>query len=502
MLSVLMLSGCATGALDMAPPTANTPWAPVVDRAGAIRPGSASGNAGAGYLLPPNPAVARLPSSPAINPSHAYTLAELIDIAESNNPETRIAWDQARDSALAAGIAESTYLPQVTVSVVGAYQDTGTHSGGGGVAGSSSDEAHGVISAVSLNWLLFDFGERAAIIQAAKQATVISDIAFTAAHQQLIYNVSLAFYGYVASHGRVADTAKSLRNAEDIEAAAKARYAHGIGTIVDADQAIEATAQARLDVAQAKGRAQDAYLALLTAMGVSPLTKLSIAIPPMRPLSPALDKPVQAIVATALARRPDTLRAYAAEQASLAKIQAARAEFMPKFFLSATGGFSSTGLAITAIPGVGQQQGTFNLAGSHVNGAILAGLTVPLYDGGTREANLEQAEARADSAGAALKRTREEAARQVVAAANNVRTTLAAYSAAKALAAAAQTSFNAAYAAYRHGVGSVTKATLADTKLLQARQAATDAYSAGLSAAASLAFTTGALGGVLHPPRP
>jgi outer membrane protein len=493
-LGALALSGCATSALDMVPPTPSTPWAPAVDTSGVIQPGPAATNSDSGYLLPPNLAVATLPSAPLIDPRRVYKLAALIDIAESNDPQTRIAWDQARQAALAAGIAESAYLPQIAASAVGAYQGSNGQSSALGTDVSGSNEAHGVISAVSLNWLLFDFGGRTATITAAKQLSIISNIAFTGAHQQLIYNVSLAFYAYAAARDRVSAAAQSLQNAGSVQAAAQALYTRGVGTIVDADQATQATAQARLALVQANGSAEDAYLTLLTAMGISPLTKLNVARPPRHPLPPGLNNPVQAIVAAALARRPDTLSAYAAEQASLANVEAARSAFMPKLFLSATGAYSASGLDISAIPAVGQQQGTFNLSGSHLNGTILAGIAVPLYDGGTRAAALAQAEAGADSASAKLDKARDEAARQVVAAANEVRTSVAAYDAAQALAAAAQTSYHAAIAAYRNGVGSVTVATLAETQLLQARQSATDTYCAALSAAANLAFTTGALG--------
>jgi outer membrane protein len=356
-------------------------------------------------------------------------------------------------------------------------------------------QAHGVISAISLRWLLFDFGERSATIEAAKQVSVISDIVFTQAHQQVIYNVSLAFYAYAAARARSVSAARSLTNAQSVQAAAEARYKHGVGTVVDVAQAAQATAQAKLAVVQAKGEVQDMYLALLTAMGISPLAKMHIADVVPRRLSPALDRPVQKIVAEALARRPDMLSAYAAQQASLANVRAAQAEFLPKVFLSATGAYNSGGVDVTSIPAIGQQQaGTGNLSGNHLNGTILAGLSIPLYDGGIRAALLKQAEVGADSADAALAKARDEATRQVVGAENALQTSLAAYSASRALAAAAQTSYDAAFSAYQKGVGSITDATLAQTQLLQAQDAATDAYSAVLSAAATLAFTTGALG--------
>jgi outer membrane protein TolC len=91
--------------------------------------------------------------------------------------------------------------------------------------------------------LLFDFGERAAVVSAAKQVSTIANIAFTAAHQQVIYKVSLAFYSHAAALARVDTADKALVNAQEVQAAAEARYAHGIGTTVEVAQARQATAQ-------------------------------------------------------------------------------------------------------------------------------------------------------------------------------------------------------------------------------------------------------------------
>ena len=73
-----------------------------------------------------------------------------------------------------------------------------------------------------------------------------------------------------------------------------------------------------------------------------------------------------------------------------------------------------------------------------------------------------------------------------------------AHTAAMAVASAAKTTFDAALAAYRSGVGSITDATTAETQLPQARNASTDAYSTALSAAAALALATGSLGAPLQ----
>jgi outer membrane protein len=67
---------------------------------------------------------------------------------------------------------------------------------------------------------------------------------------------------------------------------------------------------------------------------------------------------------------------------------------------------------------------------------------------------------------------------------NALRTSLSAYSASNA----------SALASHRNRVGSITDVNIAQNQLLQARNASTDAYSTALSAAATLALATGALG--------
>src|SRR5271156_2159803 len=49
-----------------------------------------------------------------LDPSHPYSLAELVDIAEQNNPRTRVVWEQAKQKAEQLGIAKSAYFPVLT----------------------------------------------------------------------------------------------------------------------------------------------------------------------------------------------------------------------------------------------------------------------------------------------------------------------------------------------------------------------------------------------------
>ena len=492
-----MLAGCATSSIDMAPSRPDRPWTPPVDAAGEIVPGAKPTSEPIGeatYVLPANSRAVDLPAPLPIDRERAHSLAELIDIAETNNPVTRIAWNNAREVALAAGIARSTYLPRLTASVVGGHRNSHDDGSKQGVGLRNDVTADGVISALTLQWLLFDFGQRAAVVGAAEQASIISNLGFTAAHQQVIHEVSLTFYTYAAARARVENAARSLKNAEDVQAAAEGRFAHGVGTVIEVSQARQATAQARLQQVQAGGAAENAYLALICAMGISPLTRIKVAEISGRKLPSDISGALEPIIADALARRPDVLTAYAAQRASEENVRAAHAEFLPKFFLSATGSYNTGHLNVTSIPSVGEQGPTVNLTDHGFGNTILAGVTVPIFDGGTRAARLKQARAKADNAATELIRTQEEAVREIVLAANTLRTSLSAYDASTALASAAQTTFDAALVAYRNGVGPITDVTVAESQLLQANTASSDAYSTALAAAATFALAAGILG--------
>src|SRR5262249_57779921 len=127
------------------------------------------------YVLPANTKAAGEALAPAnLDKSHPYTLAELIDLAQSHNPSTRVAWEDAREAALATGIAKTAYLPSLSASVVGAYQT------GGDVS------LHGSISAISVQWLFFDFGERNAHVSAAGPVSVVANIGFSPPPPELL----------------------------------------------------------------------------------------------------------------------------------------------------------------------------------------------------------------------------------------------------------------------------------------------------------------------------
>lgn len=447
------------------------------------------------FVLSPNPDAGMLPKMRMqLEVGHAYTLPELIDIAERENPETRIAWEAARNAAIGKGMAESTYLPTITAHVLGGYQGASGQNGSSGFTVKNSGNVFGSIEAVSLNWLLFDFGGRRNIAHAAGKLADAASIGFTASHQQTIYAVAMAYYSYVAATERHRTAADSLTNAQDVEAAAKARYSAGEGTVLETAQTRNLTAQAELTVVNAIGGEEQAYAALLAAMGISPLATVRIAPLEHRPLSEDDAIRVDSMLQDALSRRPDVLAAYSTLKASNASVGAAEAQNRPKMFLSATGAYVNGELGITAVPPIGGQLPTLNITGNQWNGTVLVGVSIPIFDSHRRSDAIRQARNEEDRASATLDRVRLHALREIVSAQIALRSSLAANDAAAVLKSAAQTSYDAALDSYRHGVGTVTASVEAEVQLFQARLAEDDAYTSALAAAATFAFATGQLG--------
>lgn len=520
LLSLMLLAGCATDSLRDAPESADKPWVPDHFARKQFTGADSSQKAGAlkmppGYSLPgnthlPQHEALNTPEIPEISATHSYNLAELIDIAQSTNPATRIAWDAARNSALATGITRSAYLPELTATIVGGYNYQKHSRNARTSTAPKTIEGNGEVQSLGMRWLLFDFGKRSALLESARQTSLASNISFTAAHQKLIYSVASAWYLYMATQARLKLVRQSLNNANRIEAATQTRLHHGEGTIIDSSEAEAATAQAKLQLVQTRGDLQNRYLALLTAMGISPTTQIALHQEPETILTPDDIRLTDKMVHDAMARRPDVLAAYASERASESRIRAAKAEFLPKIFTSGNATYGTGHLNLNGLPGIGGGSSSVNVNSSNFSGLILGGITVPVFDGGLRLAQLKMAQDNEDAARAQLQKTEDNSIHEIVEAQNSLHTAIEAHLAAETLRHASQTAFDASLTAYQSGQGNVTHMLEVQNALFRAAITCSDTYYASLVAASALAFATGSLGDSnalpnplnAHPPAP
>src|SRR5215472_4915278 len=171
------LLGACNDTRDLAPASPDTPWQfePSKEAPGPTAPAAGARR----FAVPENTAV-QLPSPADIDPSHAYSLVELIDIAQRRSPATRIAWEQARQAAINAGIARAAYLPALTASAVAGIEHVvGPFPSNLVPQGFIVFNAQEVYPQLTVKYLLLDFGGRAAAVEAAGQLSIAGNVSFT-----------------------------------------------------------------------------------------------------------------------------------------------------------------------------------------------------------------------------------------------------------------------------------------------------------------------------------
>jgi outer membrane protein TolC len=84
--------------------------------------------------------------------------------------------------------------------------------------------AQEVIPQLAVNYLLLDFGSRAVAVETAGQLSIAGNVAFTAAHQQLIFNVARAYFTLGSADVVVRAVRQGLADAQVEQQSAEALF--------------------------------------------------------------------------------------------------------------------------------------------------------------------------------------------------------------------------------------------------------------------------------------
>jgi len=413
-----------------------------------------------------------------IESDKAWSLAELIDMAEAQNPETRVAWENARSQAAALGIARSELFPTLAaVTLAGVSRD---ESGLGSRFYRQTIPAYQL--SLDLSYTILDFGARRGRINAERARLLASNFAFNDVHRQLIFDVSRAYYRLLNAAGQEEAAGASLVNAQAVQQAAEERLRNGLATLPDVLEARSATAQAQYDLQEVLGAEKIARGDLATALGAPATTRLRVQ--PLRVITTpeSLSDTVEEAIHRALDQRPDIQAQIAELHEAQAERQEARAAFFPTVSVSATP--SAQSLYIM------QQQLPWGHTADLTGGAT-ASLDWTVFDGGARRKRLAQAEAQIKATQARVAATRDQIEDQVWTAYSNLNTAFRQRQAATALLTAATQSYSAALESYNYGVRNLLDVTNAQKVLAQARSTDIQARTEVLAALADLAFRTG-----------
>ncbi len=236
----------------------------------------------------------------AIDATKSYSLAELVDFAERNNPDTRVAWEGAKARGAALHIAQSELYPAlagVALSTVG-REDV--------LFGNSfvRQTAAAFGPGLGLNYILFDFGARAGRIATARAELAAANFAFNDTHRRIIFQVADTYYRLLNAVGQVDAAEASLLNAKTVQEAAEERLEHGLATLPDALEARSATAQAEYDLQSARGVEEIARGDLATTLGIAPTVRIRVQPLDELPAPEMHDDSIEQLLDRALEQRP------------------------------------------------------------------------------------------------------------------------------------------------------------------------------------------------------
>jgi outer membrane protein len=412
-----------------------------------------------------------------LDDSKIYSLAELIDLAESHNPETRVAWENARAEASALGIARSELYPVLAAAAT---------------AGVERDEipfgtrfyrltVPNFQATLELNYTILDFGARRGRIDAQSARLLAADFAFNDVHRKLIYEVQQAYYRLLNALAEEAAARANLSNAQAVEQAAEDRLKNGLATLPDVLEARSATAQAAYDLQAVLGAEQIARGDLATALGASASSQIRVQPLSQVPTPEAVGESVEQAMDRALDQRPDLQAQVAEVREANALRKEAHAAYYPSLNLQARPAAQSAFL---------QQQ---NLPWGHtadLTGDAALSLNWTVFDRARRN-RVEEADARVRQAEAQVHASRDQIEDEVWTAYANLNTAFHQREAATALLEAASQSYSAALESYNYGVRNLLDVTEAQKVLAQARSSEILSRTQVLLALSDLAFRVG-----------
>jgi len=413
-----------------------------------------------------------------IESDKTYSLAELIDLAEAHNPETRVAWENARAQAAALGIARSELYPTLSAVALSGVDRSEVPFGG-----QFYRQTVPVFEAsLELNYTIFDFGARRGRIAAESARLLAANFAFNDVHRKLIYEVEQAYYRLLNASGQEAAARASLANAQAVQQAAEERLHDGLATLPDVLEARSATAQAQYDLQAVLGAEQIARGDLATALGASAITVIRVQPLSEVPAPESVGDSVNEAIGHAFAQRPDLQAEVTGIRQADAQQKEARAAFYPSLSLQANPSAQSLYLQQQALPW-GHT--------SDLTGGLALSLNWTVFDGGARKSRLAQAEAVIRGAQAQVSATHDRIEDEVWAAYSNLNTAFRQREAATALLDAATQSYAAALESYNYGVRSLLDVTAAQKVLAQARSSDVLARTRVLATLSDLAFRNG-----------
>jgi outer membrane protein TolC len=422
-----------------------------------------------------------------VDPERAYALSELIGVAESSNPRTRIAWEQARQAAEATGAVRSEYLPHLAgLAVLGNEKFINPFPRPLAPHGYTMVENPSADAGLAVSYTILDFGRRHAALEHARAIELAAAGRFQRENQEVAFGVVTAYYRLVNAQETLTARGSILEMERATQAAAEAQLANGRATLPDVLDARAGTARAEYEMEAAIGEEQAARVNLREAVGVEPSDQIRIQRPADQNFSDMTDT-ISELVEIAQKDRPDLAALAERLRGSRENLKAAESTYWP------TVEFAGRGSVQAIWPTVSKQDGSALADTTQFVWNTGVRIHWDFFDGGLRRSEVLTRASEQRQAAEELRARQDEITRETWMAFVQYKTALRQRQAARALLTAAESSYASSLDAYHYGVKSLIDLVHAESQLAEARLADVQARSALLTSAANLGYTTGTL---------
>ncbi|MCE5293195.1 MAG: TolC family protein, partial [Chlamydiales bacterium] len=285
------------------------------------------------------------------------TLTELVDIALSHNPDSKAAWWQANRAAALVGVAKSAYFPTLDFNTYASkgqeYEFTN---------GPNRKFTETGVN-LTLNMLLFDFGERSCDVTMRKKALEAANWEADFSLQKVMIDTLESAYAVLHAQEVVIaaritrdDATKMLDISEQLQNA-------GLTPITDVYTSRATLSEMKMNLAKWQAELDIRKGKLAQHVGFSADKVFELA--PLSALAAPHIEDTKTLLAKAKSHRADLLAKAAKLQESQASLEKSYTSYLPKVSLTATGGLQHY-----------QHDHT-----KHGNYSVTANVDIPIFSG-------------------------------------------------------------------------------------------------------------------------
>ena len=369
----------------------------------------------------------------------------LVDVTEAalcNNPQTREVYANARVQAAQVGVARSLFFPSVTDTLSATENKNRTTN--------YSNATNRIVA----SYLLYDFGSRDANLENANELLRAASATQNATVQTVLLAAVNAFYQVHATRAVLNASIDSERLYQESFKSAEAKYIAGVATPADKLQAQTSFANATLTKLKNEGALKIAYGNLANIMGVPANINFQMADSQLDVIPELVDQDIEALIEQARIQRPDLIASEAQLKASLAKIEAVKADAKPKVRIDASNQYDENLLGQT----------------SQNTSQIGIFLSIPLFEGYKPTYLIRSAEATAELNASKRDQLKLQVSLDVWTAYQNLKTANESITASNVLVLSAEESSRVALGRYKEGVGNIIDTLNAQNALANAKQ--------------------------------